>query len=129
MKFNSFQDEPVNGSNMCNKIFGISGVTRHKEFKTFFLCVSSLLPTPPYTSHPNWRLDPLLKHMMWVAENGTNIGQSISVDEMYIGFQGQHKDKQRVSYKIFGDSFLVGALCAEGCTYSLYFRNQLAPRN
>ena len=30
MTFNSSQDDPVNGSNMYNKIFGIAGVTLHK---------------------------------------------------------------------------------------------------
>ena len=65
---------------------------------------------------------------MRVAKYGINIGQSISVDEMDIGFQGRHKDRHRVRYKKVGDVFLVDALCAEGYTYSWYFRNQLAPR-
>ena len=30
MKFISSLDNPVNGSNLCNEIFGIAGVTRHK---------------------------------------------------------------------------------------------------
>ena len=66
--------------------------------------------------------------MTRVAKYGIHIGQSISVDEMDISFQGQHKDKQRVTYKKGGDGFLVDALWAEGYTYSWYFRNQLAPR-
>ena len=33
-----------------------------------------------------------------------------------------------MTYKKGGDGFLVDALCAEGYTYSWYFRNQLAPR-
>ena len=45
MKFNSSQYDPVNGSNLCNNIFGRAGVTRHKYFKTFFVCVATLLPT------------------------------------------------------------------------------------
>ena len=67
--------------------------------------------------------------MMRVAKYGIHISQSISVDEMDIIFQGRHKNKQRVTYKKVGDGFLVDALCAEGYTYSWYFRNQLAPRN
>ena len=65
---------------------------------------------------------------MRVEKYGINIGQSISVDEMDISIQGRHKDKQRVTYKKGEDGFLVDALCAEGYTYSWYFRNQLAPR-
>ena len=97
IKFVLSLDDPVNGSNLCNNIFGRAGVTRQKESKTFFACVSPLLPTPPSTSHPNWKLDPLLKHMMRVEKYGIHIGQSISVDEMYIIFQGRHTDKQRVT--------------------------------
>ena len=65
--------------------------------------------------------------MMRVAKYGINIVQSISVDKMDCSFQGQHKYKQKVTYKKGGYVFLVDALCAEGYTYSWYFRNQLAP--
>ena len=128
MKFNSSLDDPVNGSNMYEEIFGRAGVTRHEEFKTFLLeCVIPLIPTPPSTSHPDCKLYPPLKHMMRVAKNGINISRSISVDEMYISFQVRHKDKQILTYKNVVDDFLVDALCAEGYKYSWYFRNQLVP--
>ena len=45
---------------------------------------------------------------MRVAKYGIHISQSISVDEMDISFQGQHKDKQRVAYKKGGDGFFIG---------------------
>ena len=64
--------------------------------------------------------------MMRVAKYYIHIGQSISVDEMDISFQGRHKDKQRVTYKKGGDGFLVDDICAEGYTYSWHFINQLA---
>ena len=96
-----------------------------QKIQTFFACVSPLLPTPPSTSHPNWKLDPLLKHMMQVAKDGIHIGQSISVDEMDNSFQGRHKDKQSMTYKKVGDGFLLDALCAEGYTYSWYFKTNL----
>ena len=87
MKLVSSLDDPVNGYNMRNEIFGRVGVKCHKEFKTFFACVSTLIPTPPSTSHPNRKLEPLLRHMIRVAKYGIHIGQSISVDEMDISFQ------------------------------------------
>ena len=96
--------------------------------QNFFACVIPLLPTPPSTSHPNWKLDPMLKHMMRVAKYGIHIDQPISIDEMDISFQGRHKDKQRVTYKKGGDCFLVDDLCAEVYTYLWHFINQLAPR-
>ena len=51
------------------------------------------------------------------------IGRNVSIDEQDIGFQGRHKDKQRITFKKVGDGFLVDALCADGYTYSFYFRN------
>ena len=38
MKYKYHAEDPVNGSDICNRIFGIKGVTRQKEFKAFF-CV------------------------------------------------------------------------------------------
>ena len=43
--------------------------------------------------------------MVRVGKYGIHIGQSISVDEMDISFQGGHKDEQRVTYKKGGDGF------------------------
>ena len=109
-------------------VFGSNATTRHKEFKIFFSATDPLLPTPPTTTHPNWKIDPVLKHMMRVSKEVIILGKSISIDEQDIGFQGQHKDKQRISYKRVGDGFLVDALCADGYTFSWYFRNQTAPK-
>ena len=65
--------------------------------------------------------------MMRVEKYSINTGQSISVDEMDICFQGLHKDNQRVRLKNVGDGFLVDSLCSERYTHSWYFRNQFAP--
>ena len=37
--------------------------------------------------------------MMRVSKEAIRIGQSISIDEMGIDFQGRYQDKQRVTYK------------------------------
>ena len=129
MKFTDHTIDPVNGSSLCNRIFGKRGVTRHKEFKAFLGAVNPIVPTPPTTTHPNWKIDPVLKSMMRVSQEAVCIGQDVSVDEQDIGFQGRHKDKQRVNFKKVGDGFLVDCLCAEGYTYAWYFRNQVAPKS
>ena len=128
LKFKSQLEDPVNGSDLCAEVFGKKGSTRHKEFKAFFSAVDPIKPTPPTTSHPNWKVDPCLKHMMRVSKQCICLGENISVDEQDIGFQGQHKDKQRITYKKVGDGFLVDALSSEGYTYTWYFRNQIAPK-
>ena len=128
LKFKSQSEDPVNGSDLCAEVFGENGSTRHKEFKAFFAAVDPIKPTPPTTSHPNWKVDPCLKHMMRVSKECICLGESISVDEQDIGFQGRHQDKQRIKYKKVGDGFLVDALCADGFTFTWYFRNQTAPK-
>ena len=97
MKFKSKNEDQVNGSNLCMDIFGSNATTRHKEFKVFFSATDPLIPTPPKTTHPNWKIDPVLKHMMRVSKEAMMLGNSISIDEQDIGFQGQHKDKQQIS--------------------------------
>ena len=51
----------------------------------------------------------------------------IYIDKMEIGFQGMHKDKQRITYKTEGNGFHCDALCEEGYTYQIYFINHPAP--
>ena len=102
-------------------------MTRHKDFKAFLSGTNPIRPVPPTTSHPNWKVDPLLKHMMRVSKEAIVLGQDISVDEQDIGFQGRHSDKQRITFKKVGDGFLVDALCADGYTFTWFFRNQKAP--
>ena len=99
LKFKSQLEDPVNGSDLCAEVFGKNGSTRHKEFKAFFAAVNPIKPTPPTTSHPNWKVDPCLKHMMRVSKECICLGENVSVDEQDICFQGQHKDKQRITYK------------------------------
>ena len=43
-------------------------------------------------------------------------------------FQGQNKDKQRITYKADGDGFQADILCDEGFTYQFYMRNDPAPK-
>ena len=131
MKFKSQQEDPVNGNDFVHSAFGGKAgksARRHKHFKCFFACVNPLYPTPPRETHPNWKVQPLLKHMLDVSKKAMVMGYNLSVDEQTIGFQGQHKDKQRITYKKVGDGFLVDALSSEGYTYTWYFRNQIAPK-
>ena len=54
------------------------------------------------------------------------IGRNLSIDEQTIGFQGHHRDKQRITYKKEGDGFLADALCSDGYTFAFHFRHQPA---
>ena len=85
--------------------------------------------TPPRQTHPNWKVDPVLKHAMEVCKEVMHMGKYISIDEQTIGFQGRHADKIRVTYKNAGDGFQADAICADGYTFNWYFRNQPAPQH
>ena len=47
---------------------------------------------------------------------------------MTMRFQGQHKDKQRITYKAEGDCLQDESLCDEGFTYKFYMSNIPAPK-
>ena len=128
MKFKYHSEDPVDGSDISNCIYGKTGVTRHKEFKTFYACVNPIIPTPPTSTHPNWKIDPLLKQVLRISQSAIHIGRYISIDEQGIGFEGRYKDKERVTFKTVGDRFLVDKLYADEYAYSFSFRNQVTPK-
>lgn len=123
LKFRNHLEDPVNGSDLCNRVFGKRGVTRHKEFRAFFVGINLIVPTPPTSTHPNLEIDPLLNHTRRISQGTIYIVRDISINEQDIGIQCHHKDKQRVTCKKAGDGFLVDSLCTDGYIFAWYFRN------
>ena len=82
---------------------------------------------PPRATHPNWKCENFLNHVLSVSMEAWDCGEWISVDEQTIGFQGRHPDKLRITYKNEGDGFQCDAISDMGYTYSFYFRNQPPP--
>jgi hypothetical protein len=128
MKFKSQVEDPLQGSDLCSKIFGVNGALRHKQWKCFVTLQCSTKVVPPKATHPNFKVDPFLAHMQKVSMRAWDCGPNLSGDEQTIGFKGNHCDKQRVSYKREGDGFLTDALCDRGYTFSFFFRNVPVPR-
>ena len=129
MKFESQVDDPINGNDLVHRVFGgksSMAVRRHKHFKAFFACVDPLIPTPSRDTHPNWKIHPLLKHMNNVSMKAVHLGRDLSCDEQTVGFQGSHRDKQRITYKKEGDGFMADCICSNGYTYNFHFRHQPA---
>jgi hypothetical protein len=128
MKFASSAQDPVNGSDFIHNAFGGNtgkSTRRHRHFKCFLTSVNPRVEPPSRDHFPNWKLHPLLKWMMKVCPDAVFIGRNLSCDEQTIGFKGQHRDKQRITYKkAEGDGFLTDCLCSDGYTYSFYFRHQ-----
>jgi len=51
------------------------------------------------------------------------MGRNLSRGEQTVGFQGKHKDKQRITYKKKGDGFLSDCICSDGFTFAFHFRH------
>ena len=129
MKFKSQTEDPVNGNDLVHSSFGgvaWKSIKRHRHFKSFFASVNPIQNVPPQDTHPNWKIHPLLKHMLKISKEAVFLGRDLSCDEQTIGFQGNHRDKQRITYKKEGDGFLADCICSDGYTYAFHFRHQPA---
>jgi hypothetical protein len=129
MKFQPQSVDPINGNDFIFRSFASNAERRHRHFKAFFCMQDPRLIVPDRNKEPNWKVAPLLQHMNIVNKSAWKLGRHISVDEQTIGFQGNHKDKLRITYKAEGDGFQCDALCQEGYTYTFYYRNQPAPKH
>jgi hypothetical protein len=131
MKFHSQKEDPVNGNDLVHTSFGgRPGMSkrRHKHFKAFFASNNPYRPVPSRDTHPNWKVHPFLKHILQVSQEAVFMGRNLSCDEQTIGFQGNHKDKQRITYKKEGDGFLADCICSDGYTFAFHFRHQDASK-
>ena len=79
-------------------------------------------------SHPNWKMQVLLRHAIIVIKDKIFIGGSLSCDEETMGCKGRHPDILNINYKKEGDGFQCDALVSDGYTYTFFFCNQPAPQ-
>jgi Transposase IS4 len=128
MKFQPQLVDPINGNDFIFLLFATNAKRRHRHFKAFSVMQDPWLIVPDRNKEPNWKIDPLLKHMNVVNVKAWKLGKAISVDEQTIGFQGNHKGKLCITYKAEGDGFQCDALCQGGYTYTFYFWNHPAPK-
>ena len=126
-KFKPQREDVCHGNDFIYHAFGPRAAHRHKEFKAFLAYQNPAIDTPSKTKFPNWKVRPLILWMNYIFPRAWNLGQEFSIDEMTIGFQGRHRDKRRITYKRAGDGFQCDALCENGYTYQVYFRNHPAP--
>jgi hypothetical protein len=127
-KFKTQQQDPVQGNDFIAGMFGSNSVRRLKHFKAFFSVQNPLIQPPSRKTNPNFKVDHFLTWIRTVGMTAWSLGETFSIDEQTIGFQGKHQDKLRITYKKEGDGFQCDALCQDGFTYSFYFRNHPAPK-
>lgn len=129
MKLESSQMNLANGNDFCFSSFGSNAKLRHKHFKLYFACVDPLKQTPPRKTHPNWKCQPIFKHIIDICKNAIVLGQYISADEQTIGCKGRHPDILRINYKKEGDGFHCDSICSDGYTFTFFFETNLPPKN
>ena len=92
-KFHSQVDDPIQGNDLCYRVFGSNASKRHKQFKAFFTVQDRIKTPPARKDRPTYKVDPLLKHVQLVSLRAWRLSGDISGDEQMIGFQGRHTDK------------------------------------
>jgi Transposase IS4 len=127
MKFNRQDVDPVNGNDLCARVFGSNAKKRHKMFKLLFTVQDPYKPMEDRTKNPYHKVNSFLKWMKQISIYAWNPGMHLAGDEQTIGFQGRHEAKQRITYKNEGDGFQCDALCDQGYTLNFYFRNAPPP--
>ena len=60
---------------------------------------------PSRKTHPNWKIERLLKQVLRVSKEAMIPGRDASIDEQRIEFQGHHADKKRKNEKNEGNGF------------------------
>ena len=71
-------------------------------------------PTPIRKTHPNWKIQVLLRHAIIVSKDAIFIGSSLSCDEEIMGCKGRYPDILRINYKKEGEGFQCDALVSDG---------------
>jgi hypothetical protein len=129
MKFKTQEQDKINDNDLISSVMSPNAEQRWKHYKSFFAIQDPRTVAPDRKKVPNFKIEPMLAHMLEVSINAWIFGHNASsVDEQSIGFQGHHIDKLRVTYKNEGGGFQCDALRQDGFTYSFFFRNHPAPK-
>ena len=129
LKSKSQSVESIQGNDLVFRCIGGDNYEkRHKQFKRYFAVQHPYLPIPDTNTHPNWKLDPFLKHLNQIFMQAVHLPERISCEGQTIGFHGSSKHKSRIKYKKTGDGFQADSICCKGYTYTFYFRHQQAPK-
>ena len=97
-------------------------------FKCFFACQDPRLSTPSKKTHPNFKIDPFILHLLKCFAEMWNLGAEISFDEATQGFKGRHYLKAKIKFKKAGDGYLIDCIGDDGFIFTFYQRTNPAPK-
>ena len=98
MKFNTQLEDPANGNDLCQDAFGSNAGERFKMFKCFFAVQDPRLENKPKKTHPNFKVDPFMLHLLQCFASMWDLGSDLSFDEATQGFKGRHYLKAKIKY-------------------------------
>ena len=127
MQLKSAFEDPLQGNQYLYHHIGAGGVRRYKQFRAFLSLQDPRALPPSKKKNPLFKVSTVVKWINHLGPLSVDLGESISIDEQTIGFQGRHGDKLRITYKAEGDGFQCDVICQEGFTYCSYFRNEPPP--
>jgi len=104
--------EPVQGNDLIYSKVGKNFERRHRQFRRYFACQHPYKPVPKISSHPNWKIDPLMDHLNRVCIQAAVLPEKLSVDEQTIMFHGTSKLKSRIKCKKWAMAFNAIAFAA-----------------
>ena len=75
MKFNSQQEDDINGNDFIKRSLGPAAVRRHKHFRRFFATQCPVKASPSRSSKPNWKIDPFLDWINAISKKARRLGK------------------------------------------------------
>ena len=119
INFDSQERNPIDGNDACHWLFGTCARRHHKEFNDFLAIQDPARPVTSRKTHPNWKVQPLLKHAIMVSKVAIVLGKELLMDEKTIGCKGRHPDILWITYKKEGVTSSV-MYCAQMTTHSAF---------
>lgn len=97
--------------------------------KYFCMYDGRIHPDMPIARNVLFKVRAFLLHLSENFHRWWEMGETVSIDEQTLGFQGQHQSKLRITYKHIGDGFQCDALCNDGYTFAFIFCHNDPPKS
>ena len=127
-KLQSKELNPIYSSAFLRRLHGPTTSLRPWHFKCCFACQDPKITVPSKKTHPNFKVNEYFQHIQTIFCYCWMPGRDLSTDDQKMGFKGQHDENLRITYKKEGDGFQCDCIADNGYTFTLYFRNQPAPK-
>ena len=82
--------EPIQGNDLISSKIGRNFERRHRQFRRYFACQHPYKPVPPISTHPNWKVDPFLRHLNKVCIQAASLPENLSMNESMLMHISKH---------------------------------------